>query len=113
MADFKDNLAMIRKEHGLSQQQLAAELSRISRRNYTRSAVSLWEGGQRTPGRGTLELLADYFQVDLNWLLGRDTDTPPGFPEITMIARAGEKMSPERRADMLRLLKIAFPEEFN
>ena len=33
-------------------------------------------------------------------------------PEITMIARAGQKMSPERRQDMLRLLKIAFPEEF-
>jgi len=33
-------------------------------------------------------------------------------PEITMIARAGRKMSPERRLDMLRLLKIAFPEEF-
>ncbi len=33
-------------------------------------------------------------------------------PEITMIARAGKKMSPERRQDMLRLLKIAFPEEF-
>ncbi len=33
-------------------------------------------------------------------------------PEITMIARAGKKMSPERRRDMLRLLKIAFPEEF-
>ena len=33
-------------------------------------------------------------------------------PEITMIARAGQKRSPERRQDMLRLLKIAFPEEF-
>lgn len=33
-------------------------------------------------------------------------------PEITMIARAGQKMSPERRQDMLRLLRIAFPEEF-
>ena len=29
-----------------------------------------------------------------------------------MIARAGKKMSPERRQDMLQLLKIAFPEEF-
>lgn len=33
-------------------------------------------------------------------------------PEITMIARAGKKMSPERRADMLKMLKIAFPEAF-
>ena len=33
-------------------------------------------------------------------------------PEITMIARAGQKMSPASRQDMLRLLQIAFPEEF-
>lgn len=32
--------------------------------------------------------------------------------EINMIARAGRKMSPERRQDMLTMLKIAFPEEF-
>lgn len=32
--------------------------------------------------------------------------------EIHMIARAGRKMSPERRQDMLTMLKIAFPEEF-
>ncbi len=34
-------------------------------------------------------------------------------PEITLIARAGKKMSPERRADMLKMLKIAFPEAFS
>lgn len=32
--------------------------------------------------------------------------------EIHMIARAGRKMSPERRQDMLTMLRIAFPEEF-
>ncbi len=40
-------------------------------------------------------------------------ETEESLPEeIHMIARAGRKMSPERRQDMLTMLKIAFPEEF-
>lgn len=55
-----------------------------------RSALTGWEeSAQDAPSAGAEEL-----------------------PEITMIARAGKKMSPERRQDMLQLLKIAFPEEF-
>jgi transcriptional regulator with XRE-family HTH domain len=34
------------------------------------------------------------------------------YPQVTMIGRAAKKMSPEKRDQMLQLLKIAFPEEF-
>lgn len=44
--------------------------------------------------------------------LPRPEDDEPLPEEIHMIARAGRKMSPERRQDMLTMLKIAFPEEF-
>ena len=33
-------------------------------------------------------------------------------PEIRMIGRASRKMTPEQRQDMLRVLKIMFPEAF-
>ena len=46
------------------------------------------------------------------WEENGRSDEREELPEITMIARAGKKMSPERRQDMLQLLKIAFPEEF-
>lgn len=47
------------------------------------------------------------------WSDAPDTAADEPLPEeIHMIARAGRKMSPERRADMLTMLKIAFPEEF-
>ena len=46
------------------------------------------------------------------WEENERSDEREELPEITMIARAGKKMSPERRQDMLQLLKIAFPEEF-
>ena len=33
-------------------------------------------------------------------------------PDIRMIARAGHKMDPEKRAEMIRVLKALYPEEF-
>ena len=63
-----------------------------------------------------LRALADALCVSLSALTGWEeaerARVPEELPEITMIARAGKKMSPERRQDMLQLLKIAFPEEF-
>lgn len=60
-----------------------------------------------------LRALAAALGLTLSALTGWEEDAARDeLPEITMIARAGQKMSPERRQDMLRLLKIAFPEEF-
>ena len=62
-----------------------------------------------------LRALASALGLTLSALTGWEEAAPAAreeLPEITMIARAGQKMSPERRQDMLRLLKIAFPEEF-
>ena len=63
-----------------------------------------------------LRALAAALCVPLSALTGwKETESGGGeeeLPEIMMIARAGKKMSPERRQDMLQLLKIAFPEEF-
>ena len=61
-----------------------------------------------------LRALAAALGLSLSALTGWEDGTPARdeLPEITMIARAGQKMSPERRRDMLRLLQIAFPEEF-
>ena len=35
------------------------------------SAVSMWELGRRRPDYETLEAIADYFNVDMNYLLGK------------------------------------------
>ena len=62
-----------------------------------------------------LRALASALGVPLSALTPWEETAPAPreeLPEITMIARAGQKMSPERRKDMLRLLQIAFPEEF-
>lgn len=45
------------------------------------STISLYENGKRQPEQGTLILIADYFNVSLDYLLGRDV--PPSFPLLS------------------------------
>lgn len=109
---FRDALKMYRKKAGLSQTDLAKEL------NVGRSTVAMWETGDREPGFDTLAKIAAVLGVPSSALIDDETKAevkpsiPADYPEITMIARAGKKMSPERRADMLKMLQIAFPEAF-
>ena len=53
------NIVKLRKERGLSQEQLAGEL------HVTRQAVSNWETGRSQPDLDMLEALAGIFQTDI------------------------------------------------
>jgi transcriptional regulator with XRE-family HTH domain len=61
---FGRMLAYYRLSQGLSQSKLAKEL------NLSASAIGLYEQGRRHPDFETEELIADYFNVDLNTLRG-------------------------------------------
>lgn len=63
---FSENLKMLRKYKNLSQEKLADEL------NLSRSLIGMWESGQRKPSFETLELLADFFNIRLDDLSGRN-----------------------------------------
>ena len=75
-------------------------------------------GNAPTPSIDKYKAIASAMGITLDQLLRAVndnvslSDSEAEYPEITMIARAGKKMSPERRADMLQMLKIAFPEAF-
>ena len=58
---------MLRKQKGLSQEELGHELS------VSRQTVSKWEAGQSYPDFQRLVLLSDYFDLTLNELV-RDID---------------------------------------
>ncbi len=61
---FKDQLKLLRLQKGLSQAKLANEL------NISRSTVGMWENGMREPrDYETLELIANYFNVNMEVLL--------------------------------------------
>lgn len=67
MNDFKDILVYLRKRSGLSQLELAETLG------LSKSAVSMYERGERRPSYEMLEALADYFNVEIDFLTGRDS----------------------------------------
>ena len=62
-------LKELRKARGISQQKLAIDL------NMNQNSVSRYENGQREADYKTLIMLADYFNVSVDFLLER-TDNP-------------------------------------
>lgn len=87
MGDFPNIFKHIREKSGLTQQQLADKLG------ISRSAVGMYEKGEREPNFETLELIADTFNVDMNYLLGKKPsaevipDTYYFNPETSKIAQ--------------------------
>lgn len=76
MASFGERVRELRQKKSLTQAELAEALSDIGEDRITRSAVGMWETGNRVPKFEVLEAIADYFNVDLNYLTGRDDDIP-------------------------------------
>ncbi len=62
---FSNTLRKLRKENKLSQ----AELGKIL--NLAQRTISSYENGERFPDEITLNNIADYFNVSMDYLLGR------------------------------------------
>ena len=69
MAKFATILKTLRTEHSLSQSALAERLG------ISKSAVSMYEHGRREPDFQLLGKIADFFQVDIDALLGHSGPT--------------------------------------
>ena len=70
--EFRTRLFELRRQAGLSQEELANLLG------LTRQAVQKWEAGTSRPDMDNLAALADYFKVSLDYLVtGREASPPP------------------------------------
>lgn len=65
MTEIKDRIISLRNEKKLTQSQLAKEL------NISPSAIGMYEQGRRKPSYELLENICDYFNVDMDYLMGR------------------------------------------
>jgi methanogenic corrinoid protein MtbC1 len=65
MADFASRLRELRARKNLRQKDLAAKLG------VAQTTVANYEQGSRFPGEATLERIADFFDVSMDYLLGR------------------------------------------
>lgn len=97
MAKFSAIIKSLRIERGITQEQLAALLK------VSRSTIGMYETGSREPDFETLEAIADIFNVDMDYLMGRSTverkdpvaatPIPAGFqplPKRDRIPRVGQ-----------------------
>ncbi|NLD87644.1 MAG: helix-turn-helix transcriptional regulator [Clostridiales bacterium] len=73
---LKDNLIAARLKKNYTQQQVADHL------NMKRQSYGAYERGVSIPDAKTLQILADYFDVSVDYLLRRDnSEDPPEIPE--------------------------------
>ena len=80
---FSTNLKKLREMAGLTQEELA------NKAKISKSAVSMYERGERFPDEPTLEVFADIFNVDMNMLLGKQTGSTYYLdPETAKLAQA-------------------------
>lgn len=97
MAKFSAIIKSLRIERGITQEQLAALLK------VSRSTIGMYETGSREPDFETIEAIADIFNVDMDYLMGRSTverkdpvaatPIPAGFqplPKRDRIPRVGQ-----------------------
>lgn len=116
-----DYIRKYREEHGGMSYRAFAALVDLSPQY-----VANLERGRNNDGKPLSPTMTTYAkiakgtgvsEVDLLSMLDDVVCVNPTGPDdpyyqITMIGRAMEKTTPERREQMLQLLKIAFPEEF-
>lgn len=73
MADIGDRIKELRLANLMTQDELAKKL------DVTRSAIGMYEQGVRRPDFAHMDALADFFNVSLDYLMGK-TDTNIGYP---------------------------------
>jgi len=103
MASFSTVLKQLRERENLTQEELAKRL------NISRSRLASYEQGQREPDLELLEVIADFFNVDLDYLLGRSTTTTQ-INQVTTIA--AHKNNPDEEWTEEELEEIEAFKEF-
>lgn len=84
---FSENLKILRKEKGFSQEQLATRL------NVVRQTISKWEKGISVPDAELLIQLADVLDVTVSDLLGKKIEITEGQNEKDILASELAKLN--------------------
>ena len=88
MGNFQNIFLKLRTSSNLTQNAIAEKLG------ISRSTIGMYETGAREPDFETLEKIADYFNVDTDFLLGRTNQT-------TMLPETVGKYSKTRELDII------------
>lgn len=97
-------LKELRIKNGYSQQQLADYL------HLSRSTVEMYEHGKRDPNTETKEALADLFNVNMDYLFGRQDPDNADVAKAMELWAKYENLSPEKQAAFQNYLKFLLSE---
>ena len=100
MSGFSERFRSLRRDHNLTQQALADRLGT------SKSSVNMYERGEREPGFKTLEAIADLFNVDMDYLLGKSDVANRSISEVS-----GEftPFAPTHRIPILGRIRAGLP----
>lgn len=97
---LQDNLKALRKEKGLTQEELAIRI------NVVRQTVSKWEKGLSVPDAAMLMKLAEIFECPVSRLLGAEGEAKPDTDTVAQqLARINEQLAVKNRRSR-RIWKI-------
>lgn len=99
MADFGKRLRELRKQKKLSQEELAKQL------NVSRSSIGMFEQGRRKPDFEMQEVFADYFNVNMDYLFGREDD-----PDIALVVEMMKTMSKKQKSHLIKYADLIMQE---
>lgn len=106
---FGKNLKELRNSRNIIQKDLAEYIG------VSRAIISQYESGDKFPSVETIEKIAEYFGVTIDYLLGSNNtidDLEEQFPEgVQVLRRATKELTPEARAKMVKLMKAFLEEE--
>lgn len=83
---FAENLKILREKKQITQQQLADKLK------ISRSTIGMYENGSREPDFETLELIADFFNINMDRLIGNLNPNIKRMIPVLGLVRAGIPM---------------------
>ncbi|PKR83063.1 helix-turn-helix domain-containing protein [Heyndrickxia camelliae] len=99
---FKERLILLRKERKLTQTELAAIM------DVTKATINKYEKGGASPSYEMLWKLADFFNVSVDYLMGK-SDSFSGDPqinkEISEIKLIYDKLNDEQKELVLNILR--------
>lgn len=101
-----------RKKKGVTMKELGKAVG------VSESTISLYETGKHEPDLLTLGRIADFLEVTIDELLGREPeeqgDDWPWPEDETLLAfgRAMKNMSPEKREKIMQMARVMFAEDF-
>lgn len=114
MSKVGDRIRVLRIKRGFTQAQLAEKTG------LRRSAIGNYENGIREPDLDTIELLADFFDVSIADLMGRDENENTDKAIYRkhsrgwrILSKGFDKMPEEDLNRIIKMLSAAYPEFFN